>query len=514
MLAKTYSAAIDGVDAYTVEIEVHATGQGEQTSVNMVGLPDTAVKESRDRVRSALISAGFTHPFGNTVIGLAPADIKKEGAAFDLPIALLMIAATGKLKRELLSESMIFGELALNGKVRPIKGALPFAMHARKKGGIKAVLVPAENAEEAAIGSGDIPVFAVDNLLEAVDFFAGRYTKAPCDSGKAAFMIPESTVNCPDFSDVKGQSYTKRALEIAASGGHNVLMIGPPGTGKSMLSRRVPGILPPMHMEEALDTSRIHSIMGTLPSGIPFLTQRPFRAPHHTISDAGLLGGQSIPTPGEISLAHTGVLFLDELPEFKRNVLEVLRQPLETGSVTISRAAGSYTFPARIMLIAAMNPCPCGHYGNIQRPCRCTPPQIHRYRNKISGPLLDRIDIHVELSPLNDDELLSAPASESSREIRERVTAARKKQEERFDGMGIFCNSQMEPAQLQEFCAIDTESRSFLRHTIREQQLSARAYDRILRVARTIADLENSANIALQHLLEAVQYRSIDKKLW
>lgn len=514
MLAKTFSTAIIGVDAYTVEIEINATGEGEETSVSIVGLPDTAVKESRDRVKSALQSCGYLHPFGKTVVNLAPADIKKEGASFDLPIAIGMIAATGKLDRSKLLHTMLVGELALDGTVRPVKGMIPTGLHAKMQDGIEALLVPATNAGEAAIAAGGLPVYPIANLLDAVDFFSDNSTSLPCTNTLQDFTHLNYTRISRDFADVKGQNCAKRALEIAAAGGHNVLMIGAPGTGKSMLAKRVPGILPPMHVDEALESSKIHSVMGLLPPTIPFLTERPYRAPHHTISDAGLLGGQTIPTPGEITLAHNGVLFMDELPEFKRNVLEVLRQPLENGEVTISRAAGTYTFPAEFMLIAAMNPCPCGHYGGTQRVCRCSPPQIQRYRGRISGPLLDRIDIHVELSPLSDDELLRAPEGEPSCEIRKRVTAARQIQNQRLVNTGIFCNAQMEPAQLQEFCKLDSESVTYLRHSIRELQLSARAYDRILRVARTIADIEAKSNIATEHIFEAVQYRDLDKKLW
>ena len=514
MLAKAYSAAIIGVDAYTVEIEINSTESGEQNFVSIVGLPDAAVKESKERVRSALQSSGLMHPYGIVVINLAPADIKKEGAGFDLPIALLMTAVTGKINRTMLSESMIAGELALDGSVRPVKGVLPMAVHAKNMGRIKNIIVPTANAAEAAIAAGNIPVYPVDNLRDAVALLSGKGGIFPFQKTLEEATDASEKLSIPDFAEVKGQACAKRALMIAAAGAHNVMMIGPPGTGKSMLARRVPGILPPMHIDEALETSRIHSIMGILPLGIPLVTHRPFRAPHHTISDAGLLGGQSIPTPGEISLSHNGVLFLDELPEFKRNVLEVLRQPLESGSVTVSRAAGSFTFPARFMLIAAMNPCPCGHYGNMQRVCRCNPPQIQRYRSKISGPLLDRIDIHVEMSPLGDEELLAIPKGERSCEIRKKVSTARKIQEERLGSKGVYCNSQMQAAELQHFCELDSQSRNFLKHSIRELQLSARAYDRILRVARTIADLEGAERISQEFLCEAVQYRGLDKKLW
>ncbi|MBN1864030.1 MAG: YifB family Mg chelatase-like AAA ATPase [Victivallales bacterium] len=515
MLAKTFSAAISGVDAFTVEIEINATGKGQPTVVSIVGLPDAAVKESRDRIRSAMGSCGYIHPKGTTVVNLAPADVKKEGASFDLPIATGMIAATGIIDRNKLARAMLVGELALDGGVRPVKGMIPIALHARKSEGIEALLVPAESAMEAAMAAGKLPVYAVRTLADAVGFFkdSSRFLPVRQDDVPDFHGLSFSVVS-RDFSEVKGQGYAKRALEVAATGGHNVLMVGAPGTGKSMLAKRVPGILPPMHVDEALESSKIHSVMGLLPSNIPFLTERPYRAPHHTISDAGLLGGQTVPTPGEISLAHNGVLFMDELPEFKRNVLEVLRQPLENGEVTISRAAGSFTFPARFMLIAAMNPCPCGHYGDAARSCRCTPPQIQRYRARISGPLLDRIDIHVELSPLGDDVLLSAPTGETSSEIRRRVVEGRKVQNERFSGTGIFCNSQMEPAQLQRYCSLDQESMTYLRHSIRELRLSARAYDRILRVARTIADLKGAEQISTQDLFEAVQYRDLDKRMW
>lgn len=513
MLTKTFSAAINGVNAYMVEIEINATGKGQQTNVSIVGLPDTAVKESRDRVYSALCNAGYHHPSGNTVVNLAPADIKKEGAAFDLPIALGMIAATGLIDRLKLSRTMLLGELALDSSVRPVKGLIPIGLFARKQEHIDALLVPSINAKEAAVAAQGIPVFPINSLVDAVEYFLG-YEMQPTNASIEDFRIQYNNLQVKDFADVKGQSCAKRALEIAAAGGHNVLMIGPPGAGKSMLAQRVPSILPPMHIEEAIESSKIHSVLGLLPHDKPFLLERPYRAPHHTISDAGLLGGQTVPTPGEISLAHNGVLFLDELPEFKRNVLEVLRQPLENGEVTISRAAGTFTFPANFMLLAAMNPCPCGHFGGEQRVCKCSPYQIQRYRSKISGPLLDRIDIHVELNALSDDELINAPNGESSEQIRERVSAARKIQEERFYGTGIFCNAQMEPAQLQEYCQLDAESMQHLRQSINNLKLSARAYDRILRLARTIADLEMNSKISLENIFEAVQYRDLDKKLW
>jgi magnesium chelatase family protein len=514
MLSKTFSVAINGIDAHSIEIEVNATQQGEKSIVSIVGLPDTAVKESKDRVRSALRSCGFQHPRGATVINLAPADIKKEGAGFDLPIAVGLIASTGDIDREKLAKTILVGELALDGSVRPVKGMIPAGLRAKEDPAIEALLVPAANVEEAAIAADGLPVYPVQTLADAVQYFKDDYTDIPHIRTLHEFNAVNSEITNRDFEEVKGQTVAKRALEIAAAGGHNLLMIGAPGTGKSMLAKRVPGILPPMQVEEALESSKIHSVMGLLPRNSPFLKERPYRAPHHTISDAGLLGGQTVPTPGEITLAHNGVLFLDELPEFKRNVLEVLRQPLENGEVTISRAAGTFTFPARFMMLAAMNPCPCGHYGSTQRQCRCSPNQVQRYRSRISGPLLDRIDIHVELTPLSDDELLNAPQGEKSCEIRKRVITARAAQSRRLSPLGLYCNAQMEPAQIQEFCKLNTESQSYLRRSIHDLQLSARAYDRILRVARTIADLENSANIAAQHIFESVQYRDLDKRLW
>ncbi len=514
MLAKTYSAAVLGVDAYAIEVEVNTTGEGEYSAVSIVGLPDAAVRESRDRVRSAIVNTGYTQPQGLILVNLAPADIKKEGAAYDLPIALGILAADGHLDRERLSRTAVIGELALDGSVRAVKGALPIALTLSRMEDVDALLVPAANVEEAALAASDrVPVYQVNYLSEAIDFLRGTLFM-PHRANLNSYWEQHSSLREPDFAEVKGQAMAKRALEIAATGGHNTLMIGPPGTGKSMLAQRLSGILPEMTLEETLETSKIHSILGLLSSGQPLVNARPFRAPHHTVSDAGLLGGGKNPMPGEISLAHNGVLFLDELPEFKRNVLEVLRQPLENGEVVVSRASGSYTFPANFILVAAMNPCPCGHYNNPKRACRCTSSQINRYRSKISGPLLDRIDIHVEVAQLDQRELMAAPVGETSAQIRERVIRARWVQLERFRGLGILCNAQMGPRELQQFCKLNRENQTLLRHAIQNYNLSARAYDRILRVARTIADISGSDEISEEHLFEAINYRTLDQSYW
>ncbi len=510
MLSKVMSGAVYGVDAYAVEIEVNA-GHGDPFTV-IVGLPDAAVRESKDRVETALINSGFAPPLGRTTINLAPADIKKEGPSFDLPIALGMLAAQGDIPPENLSEWAIVGELALSGEIRRVKGVLPISLSARDRG-IKGIMVPTENAEEAAVVKG-VDVYPVNHLRQAADFLAGNLALEPLsvdlDRVFEAFDLYDE-----DFADVKGQEYAKRALEVAVAGGHNLLAIGPPGTGKTMLAKRVPSILPPMSLEEALESTKIHSIAGMLPSHQALLVRRPFRSPHHTISDAGLLGGGSHPAPGEVSLSHHGVLFLDELPEFHRNVLEVLRQPLEDGRVTISRAAVSVTFPSRFMLVAAMNPCPCGYHGDPKNSCRCSSLQIQRYRNKISGPLLDRIDIHLEVPAVRYQDLASHRNGESSSDIRARVVQARKKQQDRFrDIRGVHCNADMRSRELNVHGRLEPEAEDLLKMAITELNFSARAYDRIRKVSRTIADLDQSESITPAHVSEAVQYRSLDRQMW
>ena len=507
MLAKVSSAAVNGIEAYPVEVEVNA-GFGD-TLIVIVGLPDAAVKESRDRVTTALSNSGFKFPLGKTTINLAPADVKKEGPSFDLPIAVGMLAASEQFISDQLENFTIVGELALNGAVRPVKGILQLALRARADGKL-GVLVPAENAPEAAVVAG-LSVFPVQSLAEAVGFLEGTLKLNPVRV-ELANLFDQPFDEELDFAEVKGQESVKRALEIAAAGGHNVILIGPPGTGKSMLAKRLSTILPPLTLEESLETTKIHSVVGLLAPRQPLVTRRPFRSPHHTVSDAGLLGGNINPTPGEISLAHNGVLFLDELPEFKRHVLETLRQPLEEGIVTISRAAGTMTFPSQFMLVAAMNPTPDG---KMPAESRSTPREIQNYLGRISGPLLDRIDLHVEVPAVKFREMTAGRRGESSAEIRLRVIAARKIQHERFRARPkITCNARMGSRELKEHCALQPAIMDLLQYAMTDMKLSARGYDRIVKVARTIADLAGSATILSEHVSEALQLRSLDRQLW
>jgi magnesium chelatase family protein len=510
MLAKIYSAAVYGVDAYEIEIEVN--GAGGDPNIVIVGLPDAAVKESRDRVTTAIANSGYYWPRGRTTINLAPADIKKEGPSFDLPIALGMIAVGEAINTTTFEKFSFVGELALNGAVRAVKGVLPVALEARRRGK-HALFVPEANAREAAMVD-KIDIYGVQNLRQTFQFLRGEVPLLPTRGDLSAFFATHQSYDV-DFSDVKGQGHVKRAIEVAVAGGHNILMIGPPGSGKSMLSKRIATIIPPMSLEEAIETTKIHSIAGLLDGEKSFVATRPFRSPHHTISDVGLLGGSATPAPGEVSLAHNGVLFLDELPEFKRSTLEVMRQPLEDGKVTVSRAAGSVTFPSEFMLVAAMNPCPCGYFGDLKRECRCGPLQVQRYRQRISGPLLDRIDLHIEVPAVEYRDVASERMEEISSAIRDRIVCARERQQTRFErDAKTNCNARMTTRLLKQHCKLNQDSQELIRVAMNELNLSARAYDRILKVSRTIADLDDKIDIAPEHVSEAIQYRTFDRTLW